>query len=231
MTQANFLWGAPRIHGELLKLGIEISQAAMAKYRPRRRKPPSPTWRAFLRNHIGQLVAVNDFTVPTAACRVRFDFIVLAHDRRRALHFNVTEHPTAAWTGQQIREAFPWNTTPRFILRDRDGNFGNEFMRVVKGTRIEQVLTAPRSPWQYPYAERVIGSIRRECLDHVIVINERHLQRVLHEYFADDHRSRTHLSLAKDAPEPRAGEPPDRGGVVEIPEVGGLRHRYARRAA
>jgi putative transposase len=231
MAQANLLWGAPRIHGEMLKLGIEISQAAVAKYMPRRRKPPSPTWRAFLKNHISQIVAVDFFTVPTVTLRVLFVFIVLAHDRRRVLHFNVTEHPTATWTGQQIREAFPWDTTPRFLLRDRDGIYGDDFVRVVRSMGIEQVLTAARSPWQNPYAERVIGSIRRECLDHVIVLNERHLRRVLREYFAYYHRSRTHLSLAKDAPEPREIEPSERGEIVEVPEVGGLHHRYLRRAA
>ena len=231
MADANLLWGAPRIHGELLKLGIEISQAAVAKYMPRRRKPRSPTWRTFLENHIGQIVAVDFFTVPTATFRVLFVFVVLAHDRRRVLHFNVTEHPTAPWTGQQIRETFPWDTAPRFLLRDRDGIYGDDFVRVVRSMGIEHVLIAPRSPWQNPYAERVIGSIRRECLDHVIVINERHLLRVLRQYLAYYHRSRTHLSLAKDAPEPREIERPTRGGIVAIPEVGGLHHRYTRRAA
>jgi transposase InsO family protein len=142
---------------------------------PKRRKPPSQNWRAFLDNHVGDLVSIDFLTVPTATFRVLFVFVVLAHDRRRVLHFNVTKHPTAAWTGQQIREAFPWNTTPRFLLRDRDGIYGNEFMRVVKGMRIEQVLIAARSPWQNSCADRLIGSIRRESLDHVIVINERHL--------------------------------------------------------
>ncbi len=231
MAQANPLWGAPRIHGELLKLGIELSQAAVAKYMPRRRKPPSPTWRAFLDNHIGQLVAVDFFTLPTATFRILFVFVVLAHDRRRVLHFNVTEHPTAIWTGQQIREAFPWDTAPRFLLRDRDGIFGGDFGRVVDSMGIEQVPTAARSPWQNPYCERLIGSIRRECLDHVIVLDEQHLRRVLQRYFGYYHRSRTHLSLAKDAPEPRGIEPPECGGIVEIPEVGGLHHRYSRRAA
>jgi transposase InsO family protein len=143
----------------------------------------------------------------------------------------VTEHPTAAWTGQQFREAFSWNTTPRFLLRNRDGIYGDDFLRVVRSMGIEQVLIAARSPWQNPYCERLIGSIRRECLDHVIVLNEQHLRRVLQRYFAYYHRSRTHLSLAKDAPEPREIDPPERGEIVEIPEVGGLHHRYARRAA
>ncbi len=163
MAQANPLWGAPCIHGELLKLGIELSQAAVAKYMPRRRKPPSPTWRAFLDNHIGQLVAVDFFTLPTATFRILFVLVVLAHDRRRVLHFKVTEHPTAIWTGQQIREAFPWDTAPRFLLRDHDGIFGGDFGRVVDSMGIEQVPTAARSPWQNPRCERLIGSIRRRA--------------------------------------------------------------------
>ena len=185
----------------------------------------------FLDNHVKQMVAVDFFTVPTATFRILFVFVVLAHDRRRLLHFNVTEHPTAAWTGQQIREAFPWDTVPRFLLRDRDGVYGDQFVRVVRSLEIEQVLIAARSPWQNPYAERVIGSVRRECLDHVIILNEVHLRQLLKQYFNYYHRSRTHLSLAKDAPEPRTVEPPDNGDVVEIPEVGGLHHRYMRRAA
>jgi transposase InsO family protein len=232
MADANLLWGAPRIHGELLKLGIDISQAAVARYIPRRRKPPSPTWRAFLENHASQIAAVDFFTVPTATFRILFIFVVLAHDRRRVLHFNVTEHPTAAWTGQQIREAFPWDcTAPRFLLRDRDCIYGQEFVRVVDAMGIEQVRIAARSPWQNPYAERLIGSIRRECLDHVIVISEDHLRWLLRSYLAYYHGSRTHLSLAKDAPEPREIEPPESGEIVEFPVVGGLHHRYARRAA
>jgi transposase InsO family protein len=220
MAGANPLWGAPRIHGELLKLGIEISQAAVAKHMPRRRKLPSPTWRAFLENHIGQIVAVDLFSLPTATLRILFVFVAFAHDRRRVLHFNVTEHPTAAWTGQQIRETSPWDASPRFLLRDRDGIYGGDFVRVVRSMGVEQILIAARSPWQNPYCERLIGSSRRECLDHVIVLNEQHLRRVLQRYFAYYHRSRTHLSLAKDAPEPREIDPPERGEIVEIPVVG-----------
>ena len=231
MSRANPLWGAPRIHGELLKLGIDISQPTVAKYMVRHRKPPSPTWRAFLDNHIEDLVSIDFFTVPTVTFRVLFVFVVLSHDRRRILHFNVTKHPTAAWTGQQLREAFPWDTAPRYMIRDRDGIYGNDFIRSVRALGIEQVLTAPRSPWQNPYVERVIGSIRRECTDHVIVFNENHLRRVLQRYVHYYHRSRTHLGLGKDAPEPRLVEPAENGHVVEFPEVGGLHHRYARRAA
>jgi transposase InsO family protein len=231
MAQAN-LWGAPRIHGELLKLGIDIGERTVSRLMPRRsRKPPSQTWRAFLTNHVGSLVSVDFFTVATATFRVLLVFVVLAHHRRRVLHFNVTEHPTAIWTAHQIVEAFPETTAPRYLLRDRDGIFGSEFGRRVTGLGIEEVLTAPRAPWQNPFAERLVGSIRRDCLDHVIVLGERHLHRILASYFAYYHRSRTHLSLNKDAPEPREVMPPEAGDVVELPEVGGLHHRYERRLA
>jgi len=231
MSRANPLWGAPRIHGELLKLGIENSQATVAKYMIRLRKPPSPTWRAFLDNHVRDLASIDFFTVPTATFRVLFVFLVFAHSRRQILHFNVTQSPTAAWTGHQLIEALPWDTAPRYLLRDRDCIYDENFTRSVRATGIEQILIAPRSPWQNPYVERVIGSIRRECLDHVIVLNENHLRRVLRCYLRYYHRSRTHLALGKDAPQTRRAEPPEMGKVVEFPEVGGLHHRYARRAA
>ena len=169
MSQANRLWGAPRIHGELLKLGIEVAQSTVGKYLGRQRKPPSQSWRTFLKNHVQQMASMDFFTVPTATFRILFVFLVLSHDRRRVVHFNVTEHPTEAWTAQQIREAFPWDQAPRYVIRDRDAIFGKELVATTKGMGIEEVLTAPRSPWQNPYVERLIGSIRRECLDHVIV--------------------------------------------------------------
>jgi len=231
MTQANPLWGAPRIHGELLKLGIDISERTVSRLMPKNRKPPSQTWRTFLDNHFRELVSIDFLTVPTATFRVLYLLVVLAHDRRRVVHFNVTEHPTAAWTAQQMIEAFPEETAPRFLLRDRDRIYGEEFFRRVAGMRIEEVMTAPHSPWQSPYVERLIGSIRRECLDHVIVLGESHLRRILRSYIAYYHVSRTHLSLCKDAPEPRAKQPPECGPVIEIAEVGGLHHRYERLAA
>jgi putative transposase len=231
MTQANPLWGAPRIHGELLKLGIDISERSVSRLMPKVRNPPSQTWRTFLDNHFRELVSIDFLTVPTATFRVLYVLVVLAHDRRRVVHFNVTKHPTAAWTAQQMIEAFPDETAPRFLLRDRDQIYGEEFRRRVAGMRIEEVMTAPHSPWQSPYVERLIGSIRRECLDHVIVLGENHLRRIMRSYIAYYHRSRTHLSLCKDAPEPRAKQPPDLGAVIEIAEVGGLHHRYERRAA
>ncbi len=174
MSRAHTLWGAPRIHGELLKLGIDLAQTTVAKYMARHWKPPSPSWRAFLDNHLKDLVAVDFFTVPTVTFRILFVFLVLSHDRRRIAHFNVTEHPSAEWTGRQLVEAFPWDTVPRYLIRDRDGVYGREFTRRVNALGIKQILIAPRSPWQNPYVERVIGSVRRECLDHVVVFNENH---------------------------------------------------------
>jgi transposase InsO family protein len=173
MATANPLWGAPRIHGELLKLGIEVSERTVSRYLPKRSGPPSQSWRAFLTNHLGDLVSIDFFTVPTLRCQILFCFLVLSHDRRRVLHVNVTRHPTAAWTARQIIEAFPWNTAPRYLLRDRDAVYSSEFRRRVGGLGIEQMLSAAQSPWQSPYVERLIGSIRRECLDHIIVRSER----------------------------------------------------------
>ncbi len=231
MSQANPYWGAPRIHGELLKLGIEISERTVSRLMPRNRKPPSQTWRTFLDNHLKDLVSIDFFTVPTLTFRVLFVFVVLSHYRRRVVYFNVTEHPTALWTGQQIVEAFPEDTAPRYLLRDQDEIYGDSFRDRVSGMEIEEILTAPQSPWQSPFVERLIGSIRRDCLDHVIVLGERHLKRILTCYIAYYHEFRTHLSLEKDAPEPRAVQSPGLGTVVELPEVGGLHHRYKRRAA
>jgi transposase InsO family protein len=231
MCRENPRWGAPRIHGELLKLGIDIGESSVSKYMVRCRKPPSQTWRTFLDNHAKQLVSIDFFTVPTIRFHVLYVFLVLAHDRRRILHFNVTAHPTAEWTGQQLREAFPFDHLPRYLLRDRDAIFGEDFRAQVRDMGIHEVLSTPRSPWQRAYVERVIGSIRRECLDHVIVFHENSLRRTLNSYFDYYHRSRTHLSLGKDSPEPRPIQPPELGQVVALPQVGGLHHRYERRAA
>jgi len=197
----------------------------------RSRKPPSQNWRTFLENHLTQLVSIDFFTVPTIRFHVLYVFLVLAHDRRRILHFNVTAHPTAEWTGQQLREAFPFDQLPRYLLRDRDAIFGQDFREQVRDMGIHEVLSAPRSPWQRAYVERVIGSIRRQCLDHVIVFHEASLRRTLNLYFDYYHGSRTHLSLGKDSPEPRPVQPPAMGSVVAVPQVGGLHHRYERRAA
>jgi putative transposase len=211
MALANPLWGAPRIHGELLKLGFDISQRTVARLMPRRPKPPSQTWRTFLQNHVADLVSVDFFVVPTATFRVLYVFVVLLHHRRQVVHFNVTGSPTAAWTAQQIVEAFPDEEAPRYLLRDRDSIYGGEFRRRVQDIGIAEVLAAAHSPWQNPFAERLIRTIRRELLDHVIVLNAGHLRRRLRSYLSYYHVSRTHLALEKDAPEPRAVEPPGHG--------------------
>jgi putative transposase len=198
---------------------------------PKRRPEPSQTWRTFLANHIGDFVSIDFFTVPTVRLRVLFVLVVLAHHRRRVVHFNVTEHPTAAWTVQQIVDAFPDESAPAYLIRDRDRVYGQPFRHRVKGMGIDEVLTAPQSPWQNPFAERLIGSIRRECLNHVLVLGERHLRRILTRYFRYYHQARTHLALDKDAPDLRPIDFPAAGRIVQLPEVGGLHHRYIRQAA
>jgi putative transposase len=202
MAQANPLWGAPRIHGELQMLGIDVAERTVSRLVPKRRSPPSQTWRTFLTNHARDLVSIDFFTVPTAA-----------------------------WTAQQIVDAFPDDSAPSYLLRDRDSVYGHVFRQRVKGMGVGEVLTAPHSPWQNPFAERLIGSIRRECLNHVLVLGERHLRRTLARYFPYYHRARTHLSLDKDAPHGRPIERPELGKVIPIREVSGLHHRYVRRAA
>jgi len=215
----------------LLNLGITVSQATVSKYMICHYKPPSQTWRTFLKNHAKDIVSIDFFTVPTATFRVLFVFLFMSNDRRNVIHFNVTESPTAAWTGQQIVEAFPWDTAPKYLLRYRDGKFGDKFNRRVESMGIEQVLIAARSPWQNPYVERLLGSIRRECLDHVIVFNDKHLRRVLKQYFRYYHEYRTHLGLEKECPNIRPIEAPELGLIRSEPMVGGLHHRYFRQAA
>jgi putative transposase len=227
----NPTWGAPRIHGELLKLGFEVAEATVSRYMPRRRKPPSQTWRSFLQNQSQDLVSIDFFVVPTATFRVLYVFLVLEHERRRIVYFNVTEGPSAQWTGQQLVNAFPYDSAPTYVIRDRDKIYGAAFARRVRAMGIEQVLTAPRSPWQNPYCERVIGTLRRDCLDHVIVVGEQHLRRILRKYLEYYHGSRTHLALGKDTPDLRQRESADGEKVIALPMVGGLHHRYTRRAA
>jgi transposase InsO family protein len=231
MSSANPLWGAPRIHGELLKLGIEVSQATVAKYMVRRRGVPSSTWRSFLRNHAQGIAAIDMFVVASASFRLLYVMIILAHDRRTIMRTAVTEHPTAAWLSRQVTEAFPWDTAPCYLLRDRDTSYGSYFCNRVEAMGITEVVTAPRSPWQNAYVERAIGSIRRECLDHILIFNERHLRRVLHSYVDYYQRTRTHLSLDKDCPDPRPIQPRGVGRAVALPQVGALHHRYERLAA
>ena len=231
MCRANPLWGAPRIHGELLKLGIEVSEATVSKYMIRRRGPPSQTWRTFLENHAKEIIALDFFVVPTATFRILFVLIVVSHDRRQILHVNVTAHPTAVWTARQLLEACGLDEEPRYLVRDRDAIYGKAFRRQSMALGIKEVTTAPRSPWQNAYAERLIGSIRRECLDHMIVLGERHLKRILSSYVDYYQSSRTHLSLEKDAPDTRMVQAVEKGRVVELKRVGGLHHLYTRMAA
>ena len=255
MSRENPLWGAPRIQSELRLLGHDLAASTVALYMRRRVKPPSPTWRTFLANHLPDMAAIDFFVVPTARFRLLYCFVVLSHtspkrlretqprfrllycfvvlslDRRRVLHFNVTANPSAQWTAQQVVEACPFDSAPRFLMRDRDGIYGDEFRRRIQNLGIEEVVSAPRSPWQNPYIERFIGTLRRELLDHVIVLNETHLKRLLADYLEYYHRSRTHQSLDCNAPFPRDIEPPYDGAVIAIPQVGGLHHRYTRCAA
>lgn len=184
-----------------------------------------------MKNHLHETAAIDFFTVPTATFRVLYVFVVLSLDRRKVLHFNVTSNPSAQWAAQQITEAYPFETASRFLMRDRDSIYGDFFKRRVVSLGIEEVISARQSPWQNPYAERLIGSIRRDCLDHVIVLNERHLMRILRSYFDYYHASRTHMSLDDNAPILRMVEPPTKGEIVSLPMVGGLHHRYTRRAA
>ena len=204
MWGANPTWGSPKIVAELAMLGIEVAKSTVEKYRPKRAGFPSPTWRTFLDQHVRDLVSIDFFIVPTATFRVLFVFIVLAHNRRRIVHFNVTAHPTAQWAAQQIVEAFPFDTAPSYLIRDGDGIYGERVTRRIESLGIDEVVTAPASPWQNAYVERVIGTLRRELLDHVIVLNERHLKRLMSSYLDYYHPWRTHQSLARDVP---AGRP------------------------
>jgi transposase InsO family protein len=231
MCLANPLWGAPRIHGEFLKLGIDISEATVSKYMVRHHGPPSQGWRTFLQNHSKELISLDFLTVPTASFKVLFVLVILSNDRRRILHFNVTNHPTAAWTTQQLVEACGLDEIPKYLLRDRDAIYGEKFSQRARALGIVEVLTAYRSPWQNPYAERVIGSVRRECLDHVIVLGSRHLKRVLTGYVDYYNEVRTHLSLGKDSPDQRPVQCFNEGQIVELNKVGGLHHQYIRKAA
>ena len=235
MSEANSLWGAPRIHGELSKLGIEVSQRrsrnTWCEDKVRRQGAPSPSWRSFLRNHAEGIAAIDMFVVASASFRLLYVMIILAHDRRKIMRTAVTEHPTEAWLSRQVTEAFPWDTAPRYLLRDREASYGSHFRSRVEAMGIREVITAPRSPWQNAYVERVIGSIRHECLDHLVVFNARHLRRVLSSYVDYYHRTRTHLALDKDCPDPRPIQPPGNGKVVALPQVAGLHHRYERIAA
>jgi putative transposase len=230
MSLENPLWGSPRIRDELALLGINVAKSTVEKYMVKPDKPRSQSWKTFIDNHIPDLTAIDFFTVPTVTFRVLYCFFVLCLQRRVVVHFNVTTNPTAAWTAQQLVEAFPYDQAPRFLIRDRDAAYGDVVPKRVRGLGIEEVLTAPQSPWQNPFAERLIESVRRECLDHLIVVSGAHLLRVLSEYFEYYHRSRAHQSLDGNSPVPRKIEPPDQGHVVSTPILGGLHHCYRRAA-
>src|SRR6201982_1299196 len=226
MSLANPLWGAPRIHGELLKLGIDVGQTTVAKYMARGRRPPSQGWKTFLHNHADGIASMDLFVVPTISFRLLYGLLIMGHRRRQILWFGVTANPTAEWIANQVTEACGWEQAPRYLIRDRDGAYGEVFIRRLRSMGIRDRPTSPHSPWQNGYAERLIGSIRRECLDHVIVFSERHLRHLLLCYMKYYNGTRTHLSLEKDAPISRAV---DRAGhILCRPILGGLHHRYAR---
>ena len=223
MSLANPLWGAPRIHGELLKLGIDIGQTSVAKYMAKRRGPPSQGWKTFLNNHADGIAAMDLFVVPTISLRLLYGLLIMGHGRRQILWFGVTSHPSAEWIANQLTEACGWEQVPRYLIRDRDGAYGEVFIRRLRSMGIRDRPTSPRSPWQNGFAERLIGSIRRECLDHVVVYGERHLRHVLLSYMNYYNETRTHLSLAKDAPLSRAVK--REGRILCRPVLGGLHHQ------
>jgi transposase InsO family protein len=226
LSTENPLWGAPRIHGELLKLGIEVAQSTVAKYLARRRPGSGQTWKTFLRNHASGIGAADFLVVPTINFRLLFVLVILRHERRRLILLSVTDHPTAEWIARQITEAFPWDQAPQYLIRDRDASYGNAVPRRLAAMGIRDRPTAPRSPWQNGHTERLIGSIRRECLDHIVIFGEAHLRQVLKAYAAYYNNIRTHLALIKDAPVSR---PVHRfGEVIAKPILGGLHHEYCR---
>lgn len=222
----NPLWGAPRIHGELLKLGFEIAQSSVAKYMVKRRGPPSQRWRTFLCNHSPDIAAMDLFVVPTIGLSLLYAFVIIRLDRRDLVWINVTTNPTAEWIARQITEAFPWNEAPRYLIRDRDRVYGTVVTRRLRAIGIRDKPIAQASPWQNGFAERLIGSIRRECVDHMIVLGEAHLRRILSTYAAYYNECRTHWSLNKDAPIHRAIQ--RAGSIISTPILGGLHHRYVR---
>ena len=226
MSLANPLWGAPRIHGELLKLGIDVGQTTVAKYMAKRRRPPSQGWRTFLRNHADGIAAMDLFVVPTISFRLLYGLLIMQHRRRQILWLGVTAHPTAEWIARQLSESYGWAAAPRYIVRDRDAVYGDIFIRRLQAMGIRDRPIAARSPWQNGYAERLIGSIRRDCLDYVVVFGERHLRHLLESYQRYYNEARTHLALSKDAPAPRAVQAV--GSIIAKPLLGGLHHQYVR---
>jgi transposase InsO family protein len=226
MSKENPLWGAPRIHGELLMLGIEVAQSTVARYMTRRQGPPSQGWKTFLRNHTAGIASIDLFVVRTISFKLLYGLVILRHARRRLVSISVTDNPTAEWIAGQVTDAFPWDEAPRHLIRDRDGAFGPAYTRRIRAMGIRDHPTAPRSPWQNGHVERLIGSIRRESLDHLIVIGEAHLRGVLKAYASYYNEARTHLSLDKDAPDFRRAQ--KFGCIAAIPILGGLHHQYVR---
>ena len=226
MSIENPLWGAPRIHGELLKLGFEVAQSSVAKYMIKRRGPPSQGWRTFLRNHAPDIAAMDLFVVPTLGFDLLYAFIIIRLDRRDLVWINVTTHPTAEWIARQITEAFPWNEAPHYLIRDRDSIYGSMVTHRLRAMGIRDKPISPASPWQNSFAERLIGSIRRECVDHIVVLGEVHLRRILQTYACYYNKIRTHRSLDKDAPVSRPVQPT--GSIKSHPILGGLHHHYVR---
>jgi transposase InsO family protein len=226
MSLANRLWGAPRVHGELLKLGIEVAQSTVAKYMARSGRGRSQTWTTFLRNHTAGIAATDFLIVPTIGFRLLFVLVILRHERRRLISLSVTANPTAEWIARQITEAFPWDEAPDHLVRDRDASYGHAVTRRLAAKGIRDHPIAPRSPWQNGHAERLIGSIRRECLDQIVVLGEAHLRRILAAYVDYYNGLRTHLSLDKDSPVHRPIQ--WLGQVTARPVLGGLHHHYCR---
>jgi putative transposase len=229
MVAENRTWGAPRIHGELLKLGLDVSERTVSRWVRKAPKSPEPAqrWKTFLENHREAIAAMDFFTVPSITFGVLYCFFVIAHDRRRILHCNVTRHPTSLWITQQLREAFPHDSSPKYLICDRDAKFGDQVGEAAAAIDLDIVRTSFRSPWQNGIAERWVGSCRCDLLDHVIPLNERHLKRLLAEYIRYYHEDRTHLGLEKDTPKGRpAARVKPVSSIVSAPRLGGLHHRY-----
>ena len=221
MSADNLLWDAPRLHGELLKLGFDVSQATVSRYMPKRPPNPDQGWNTFLRNHMHCTAAIDFLVVPTLTFRILYVVVILSLDRRKLVHLAATTNPTAEWTAHRVTEAFPWGTAPRYIIRDRDRTYGRHYRDRLTSMGVQDLPIAPRSPRQNGFVERVIDSLRRECLDHVIIKKENFLRRVLKSYLAYYNQSRTHLSLNKDPPIPRPVSPISQGPMPPFPKSEG----------
>lgn len=232
MSLENPTWGSPRIEGELWKLGYSVRKSTIEKYMVRKPKPPSQNWRTFLRNHAREIVACDFFVVPTISFATLHVLIFVEHARRKIIHFNISRSPCSNWAARQLTNAFPYDFAPRFLIHDRDPIFLGKFKRRAGLMNIEEIVTARKAPMMNAICERMIGTLRRDCLDHFVIFGERHLHRILTEYIEGYyHTDRTHQSLDNDCPEPRAIDPPENGPVISIPILGGLHHRYRRKAA